>query len=313
MAKHLFMIHGRSFKPDEAPLAHNWNDALRHALTRDHGEDAGEAFDAMTRSFIYYGDISNLFLQRCGRHYDQVADTASRDITLAGLKAHAREDFLGEQGRASYAQLEGKSSIKEFIADVIANPFHMLGAGESIINAVAPDMANYWDPNRAFGSRVRWRLTKPLARALADGDDILLLSHSLGSIVAWDVLWKYSYYGEWRAVRNARVNTLVTLGSPLGNSTVKSRLKGASATSLRRFPTNIGEWHNFAAEDDFISQDETVADDFEEMLAAHLLNGIHDHRIVNLAMRNGRSNPHHSVGYLVHPEVAGVVADWMQR
>ncbi|SVD18470.1 uncharacterized protein METZ01_LOCUS371324, partial [marine metagenome] len=41
-------------------------------------------------------------------------------------------------------------------------------------------------------------MTEPLAKALSQDDDILILSHSLGTVIAYDVLWKFSYYGEWQ-------------------------------------------------------------------------------------------------------------------
>ena len=40
---------------------------------------------------------------------------------------------------------------------------------------------------------------------------------SMGCMVAYDVLWKFSYYGEYQAIRDHRLSRLITLGSPLGN------------------------------------------------------------------------------------------------
>ena len=62
MIKELVMIHGRSFKPDEADLRANWYSALQHALVRDFGAAAGEKFDEVEKTFIYYGGVSNEFL-----------------------------------------------------------------------------------------------------------------------------------------------------------------------------------------------------------------------------------------------------------
>ena len=33
--------------------------------------------------------------------------------------------------------------------------------------------------------------------------------------------------------------------------------------------------------------------------------------IYNLAVRNGKSNPHHGTGYLIHPAVSRLVAEWL--
>ena len=172
-------------------------------------------------------------------------------------------------------------------------------------------MGAYWDLDTAYGSDVRWRLTVPLAEALGRNDDILLISHSLGTTVAYDVLWKFSHYGEYQHIRDRTLSLLVTLGSPLGDETVKNNLKGSGAGGLRRYPHNIGNWINIAAEDDYISHDEEIANDYQKMLRSNLVESINDHKIYNLALRHGKSNPHHAVGYLIHPTVSQIVADWL--
>jgi hypothetical protein len=42
-----------------------------------------------------------------------------------------------------------------------------------------------------------------------------------------------------------------------------------------------------------------------------LVGEIRDEFVYNLAVRDGKSNPHHEGGYLVHPAVAQAVADWL--
>lgn len=313
VAKHLFLVHGRDFKPGADFLREQWLAALAHGMERDHPDATLEQYRESEKTFVYFGDLSNGFLRRAGRHYNETDDQSSRDVALSALKEYATEDFLDKRGREIYEGLDGKSSVTEFLADLFANPLHFIGASESVISLVAPDMQHYWNPDRAFGSDLRWRLTEPLAAALGRGDDVMLMAHSLGSIMSYDVLWKLSYYGEWRHIRNRTVSEFVSLGSPLGNATVRGNLKGGGGQGLRRYPTNIGNWHNVAAEDDYIAQDETVADDFEDMESARMVNSIRDHRIYNLAVRDGESNPHHATGYLVHPEVVELVADWLTR
>jgi len=38
---------------------------------------------------------------------------------------------------------------------------------------------------------------------------------------------------------------------------------------------------------------------------------ITDKRVYNLSVRNGKSNPHHGVGYLIHPTVVDAIAGWL--
>ena len=92
---------------------------------------------------------------------------------------------------------------------------------------------------------------------------------------------------------------------------MKRHLCGVDAAATRRYPNNLLNWYNVAAEDDYMCHDETMANDFANMLQRHLLSQLEDYRIYNLSVRYGRSNPHSSVGYLIHPRVTGLVADWL--
>ena len=108
-----------------------------------------------------------------------------------------------------------------------------------------------------------------------------------------------------------KVSTWITFGSPLADEFVKRHLLGGDRTGTQRYPTNIVTWHNIAAEDDFTCHDETVANDFAAMQDQRLISRIRDHRIYNLAVRYGKSNPHNAMGYLMHPRMTGLIGDWL--
>ena len=80
-----------------------------------------------------------------------------------------------------------------------------------------------------------------------------------------------------------------------------------------KYPSNVVSWHNVSAEDDYLSHDNTLADDYAAMLKQKQVSAIKDHRIYNLAVRYGKSNPHSSVGYLVHPRVAQIISAWLKK
>ena len=70
--------------------------------------------------------------------------------------------------------------------------------------------------------------------------------------------------------------------------------------------------HNVAAEDDYVCHDNTLKDDFKSMLQQQAVSMVHDYRIYNLAVRYGKSNPHSSVGYYIHPRVSKLLVEWTQ-
>jgi hypothetical protein len=70
-------------------------------------------------------------------------------------------------------------------------------------------------------------------------------------------------------------------------------------------------WSNLSAEDDFTCHDKTLADDYRRMLDERAVSAIRDYLIYNLAVRYGRSNPHSSVGYYIHPRLTKLLGDWL--
>jgi len=321
MGKSIIFVHGRDFKPHRDVLLKLWTDALWSGIDRDFGGVEGIAHAAGSGppsrrpaeiQMAYYGDKSLEFLSRRGNTYDEAEDVEDRQRALRDLKDLRKDDFLGRRGKQRYEDLKGSSGVAETIADVITGPLAFVGLGEQAVKLVAPDLVHYWNPDMEFGSDVRWSLTRPLREAVLAGDDILLIGHSLGAVVAYDVLWKFSHYAEYRHTLPQHSISLLTIGSPLADETTKQNLKGSRAQGLRRYPWNVSRWWNVAAEGDFISHDQSVSNDYHGMEAAPLEVAIQDHRIYNVAERKGTSNPHHSLGYLIHPTVTSIVAAWLQ-
>jgi len=139
------------------------------------------------------------------------------------------------------------------------------------------------------------------------------VTHGTGSIVAYDALWQLSHEpGYCEACNALKLDLWVTLGAPLGDGMVRKQLLGARERGRMHYPTNVLAWHNVSAEDDYMSHDNTVADDFKAMLSQRQISSIRDYRVYNMAIRYGKSNPHNVLGYLIHPRVTKIVADWLR-
>jgi hypothetical protein len=306
MNKTIILIHGRNFKPPRHALEELWFDALRHGVKRDFPEK-WDAYEGATREFVYYGDYNNDFLSKAlGQPTPD--DTESRLLTLEQLKTYKNTQFQ----KRTYESLPGVDWKKEFFANMFAGILGSVGLSEPAITHVAPDMREYWNDETQFGSDVRYPMIDPLRKAMDRNDKILVIAYSLGSMIAYDTFWKFCHMGEYRPdYCDKKINLFITIGAPLADETVKRKLKGASISGHRRYPNNIDRWINFAAEDDYISHDGRIANDFREMKDWKLIRSIADRRIYNLAVRDGKSNPHHAVGYLVHPQVVAAVAKWL--
>lgn len=303
-------VHGRDFKPAAAELLDINIAALAAGIERDCAEML-IAFHAVDKRLAYYGDIGNAWLRESGRHYDEKLDVGDRRRALQELRSAQK---LKHFGVGRYDRLPGKTALAEFAADLAAPVLGSIGLAARLIAKVAGDIGEYWNPESDFGKRIRERVRSELAAAIGDGRKVMLVSHGSGCIVAYDVLWQMSHHPDYAPrYQQMKVDQWLTLGSPLGDTTVRRRLFGSQSKGNGRYPKNVLTWHNVAAEDDYMCHDNTLADDFSEMLKLRLVSSIRDHRIYNLAVRYGKSNPHSSVGYLIHPRVTKIVSDWLRQ
>ncbi|MDH4314040.1 MAG: hypothetical protein OEW68_04280 [Gammaproteobacteria bacterium] len=306
----LIFVHGRDFKPSATELLDLNIAALSAAIERDRPELL-ECFHQLQKQLSYYGDFSNQFLLESGGHYDESLDIGDRRNALLKLKSLGKTKHFGV---TRYDRLPGKTAIAEFAADVAAPLLGSIGLSKALISSVARDLAEYWNDKSEFASNLRNRVRNTLIESLSRGDRIMLVSHGTGSIVSFDVLWQLSHDPEYAERYSTRkIDSWLTLGSPLGDSMVRRRLLGADRKGRERFPTNILTWHNVSAEDDYMCHDNTLADDYKQMLKLHQVSSIRDYHIYNLSVRYGKSNPHSSVGYLMHPRTAQIVADWIRQ
>lgn len=305
----LLLVHGRDFKPAE----HDYMDismaALRAGIERDY-PDMLEAFAAVNKSLGWYGDLNNEVLLRRGKSYDEGLDLGDRRNALAKLRAiNARKKF----GIRQYDCLPGKTALPEAIASVVAPLAGSIGLVAPLVNAVSKDFARYLDHKADFAMQARERVRTRLCELLDRGDRVVLLAHGTGGAVAWDVLWQLSHDPDLKPqYADKKVEMLVTLGTPLGNGSIRRRLLGAKQKQEMRYPTNVISWHNVSAEDDYTCYDNTLADDFKAMMKKKLISMVDDHQVFNLAIRYGKSNPHSSVGYFIHPRVSKILADWLR-
>ncbi len=147
---------------------------------------------------------------------------------------------------------------------------------------------------------IRNRLTKKLRRN--KHKKIMLISHSMGSIIAYDVLL--------HAVPNIQIDSFITIGSPLGLPMIKREIFKELNMEFdvnKKLPTPeniIGNWYNLSDTQDAISADKSLEDDYTANSKGI---GPRDIEIVNTYEINGVTNVHKSFGYLRSPEMIAAI------
>lgn len=295
--KRVLVVHGCGPKPAAQDLEHLWRAALTAGLERDSSKDVDQ-FESVGIQLLYYADRVESFIQP---EFDPALDLENRRQCLKELTSLKKsKDFR----RRGYDALPGKTAVHEFVMDAGAT----LGLGRFLVKKRLPELHAYLSGDD-WGVEVRNELKALLHDYLSEDDDVMLIGHCLGSVIAYDALWSLA---REDGLTN-RVSSFVSLGSPLSDQGVRGRLLGAAQKGAERYPNNMLNWHNLSAEDDYVCHDKTVADDFKDMLKHRLVGDITDHTIYNLAVRYGRSNAHSSLGYLVHPRLTAILTDWLAR
>lgn len=178
------------------------------------------------------------------------------------------------------------------------------------VNSAATEINRYFDNVDNIACDIRKLLKQTLRPLLEKNESILLIGHSLGSVIAYDTLWELSH----QEGLHGKVDFL-TIGSPLGMHYVQRQLMGMRENGKKSYPKLIRRWINISSEGDIIALERNFHDSFEDMLKQGLLRSIEDHNkgIYNYFRSDEGLNCHRSYGYLVNPAVGSVIADWWKH
>ncbi len=321
--KRLIFIHGRASKPRREEKLRLLRASLLHGLQRVSADAHQKVASGDLRiDLAYYGDINNALLwadqQRPAKKITpDFLSTWNYPFEADGSYDHSLNKLFqvktSEQNKEHYRRLarsEKDLNAIDNLADIFSPLVQITGLNDELLNYLLPDMGAYFK-YRLVGSLIRQRLQEVLIPALSNNEDICLVAHSMGTIVAYDVLWKISRMSEYQSIRDRKIHLFVTLGSPLGDPVIAKQLYDVNEPEDGKYPTNIDEWQNFSAQDDFISRDEELADNFQKMHKRKYLRKIDDHFMYNFWVGDEGLNPHKLYGYLDNQQVAKTLASWI--
>ncbi|MFY0690080.1 MAG: hypothetical protein JXQ90_23105 [Cyclobacteriaceae bacterium] len=301
MKKVIIGIHGLGNKPSKRVLTNYWKKSMQEGLSK-----VDEGLVLPDFRMVYWADVFNdAFLSRRKRLPDDpyyldepyvrsmpgmVSDDQTlRQKVLDYLNVQLNQVFLNEDLTLNYSFLTDLILKKYFIE--LSAYFHETCYDENKIECMAKDL-------------IRRRAVRMLRKY--EGYSIMLVGHSMGSIVAFDVL---SFL-----VPEIQINTLVTIGSPLGLPIVISKIaaeqkvRSNKEAIMKTPPGVVRHWFNYSDLTDKIAFNYKLSDDFRSN--AHRV-GPKDELVVNDYMIEGERNPHKSFGYLRTPAFAKMLRDFI--
>ena len=289
------IIYVPGLLPKPEPAAHR-EALLRCLLTgvRRVDEDVARAIEAHDSLFEVVSWTYDFYRE----HRDISIDRASIDAVI-------------EQRTASPKDIAEATSFRRRLSRWIYRlgdlmPFLIPHVASERMEVHLRDLRRYLGDANGIAAHARRMLKVPLQAATQMRRPILLIGHSMGSVIAYDSLWELSHDGR----DHAQVDLFVTMGSPLGQRYMQKRLKGAQMSGYGRYPGNIRRWKNLAAVGDLTALDRQFMDDFEEMLDLGLLESLEDEAILTYYRLDGELNVHAEYGYLVHEKTAHTIVDW---
>lgn len=301
MSKIILAIHGLGNKPPNTLLTEWWKKSIQEGLSR-----IGKTISHIPLEMIYWADIL----------YPQPLDINLKDsenplyISEPYLPSSTKEKPAGKKFLTKIlASIEQQLDRLFLNSDMTLNFENITN---KIIHSYFSDLEKYYMADSGENTDlpakeiIRERLQSALNKHR--GKEILILSHSMGSIISFDVLSANQPVAE--------VNTLVTIGSPLGLPIIVSRIfaeqkKLRKETTFLKTPDSVlKRWVNVSDMEDNVALDHTLNDDFES--------NIHGVRAEDLFVYNdyeinGARNAHKIYGYLRTTEIAEVITSFMEE
>jgi hypothetical protein len=303
MSRVIIGIHGLGNKPPEKVLNVWWKASIREGLKR-----IGNPRKFFNFEMAYWSDclhetplssgirdekspfyIHEPYVRANGQQQVKKTNDLRKKI-LHNLEAGMERLFLNDDLTVNY------SSINDFI-----------------IHHFFKDFEKYYYADCILAGEVHRKARDVIDERLADllyknrKNKILLIAHSMGSIIAFHVLTE--------VVPSVTVDTFVTVGSPLGLPVIKSkivaerRMKPPEGFRLQTPENIISHWYNLADLKDKIAMDYSLGDDYGK--------NSRDVRVIDKIVNNNyeyneMGNHHKSFGYLRTPEMAEIIREFLK-
>lgn len=303
MKKIIIAVHGLGNKPPADTLSEGWLKAIHEGLER-----FGSPRSSIPFEMVYWADVS----------YANPLDPEEKDPEAPlFLKAPYRPSTSRPAPKPRRIYL----ALLRFMEKNLDRFFLRKNLKETFPTAMSKMMERYFsdldtyytDECRSLGNKdcsakgaIQERLSQVLEKYAKY--EILLLTHSMGSIIAFDALSTPE--------NGIEINTFVTIGSPLGLPPIVARNfenQKAWQPNLRKptVPDCIWpHWYNLSDQRDHVALDQTLRDDYapNERGARAL-----DLRVINDYQIGDDANPHKSYGYLRATETADIIDTFLSE
>lgn len=299
MSKIIIGIHGLGNKPPKTILTDWWKKSILEGLKKYNYYDTNFEFD-----LVYWADIFHPVPLN--------PDEVNKNSPLY-LKDKYHSEHILNSVESSGLRIKAKEYIEKFYGKIVVNEVLSLkypSLTDLFIHLNMRDLENYYSPFYIYRNGLKQLAKQAIIERLIEtlkrhwNKKILLICHSMGSIITYDALTDYS--------PDLKIDTMVSIGSPLGQKYVLQKMlehqKNNSGNKLK-VPENIRRnWYNLSDLDDQVALNHLLA---EIYVCNSKSVKIKDKLVQNNFTINGLRNSHSSYGYLRTPEIAEILHSFL--
>lgn len=301
MSKIIIGIHGLGNKPSKEVLEDWWRKAMLEGLDKLY-----TPYELPRFEMVYWADI--LY----GKPLDETVEDEDDPNFLDEKYIPGSNDFVPEDHSV-------RQKILDFLEDQLDSLFlnddltiNYAGISDVFIHRYFKDLELYYAEECMDENDIHCKARQLIRNRLAEvlnkykDDDIILIGHSMGSIIAYDVLTFL--------MPKINIHTFITIGSPLGFPVVQGKIAAEWNTkklvpAKLKAPAGIKKhWYNFADLKDKVALIYDLSKNYEANWR-----GIKPQNFVvhNDYQSEKEFNPHKSFGYLRAQQFSEVLYEFI--
>lgn len=316
----IVFVHGLASKPPVADLHLLWKKAFIENIRVD-SKTLANQLDAKPDIFqsAYWANAIPDHIEDTLEYVTDLKKAVNKVITIR--RNQKNQMHIKKGGLAT-------ANAKKFGLSIVNALSTALTIKDNVIEEYMREVRLYRN-DQFIAEQIRQPLEDILVAAWDKKHKVVLITHSMGTFISYDVLWKFSHRSEakYTKYRNNKVDYFITMGSPLGDEKLRDfmlieRWKKITRSDneeerKRLYPLNIKRWHNFSAYGDIVCHDSTLDDDFFKGMKEHVRPYRSDELKDYVKLYNpyetpeGKKNPHKSFGYLIQPKLSEKFREFM--
>lgn len=302
MAKVIIGIHGLGNKPRKEILEDWWKKSMIEGLDK-----LSQPYKLPHFELVYWADIL----------YNKPLDEIIKDENDPFF---LKERYVSAQTLQELEDNSLRQRVLDFLEEQLDKLFlnedltiNYTGISDAIIHRYFNDLETYYaeecldenDVKCMARALIRERLVEVLDKYKED--EIILIAHSMGSIIAYDTMTFL--------LPNVKIDTFITIGSPLGFPVVQGKIasewhkKRLVPARLKTPPGIKRYWYNFADLRDKVALIYKLEKNFQRNYRGVK---VQDFIVNNDYQIGDETNHHKSFGYLRTKELAKVLLSFSQ-